>query len=80
MYILYKINLLNTLKLVLSMDIFSKNTQKETWKEEKMLSDRETNTKAVEANASSSNSRQDEFTPDKNPKSKQTKSTRKRKR
>lgn len=45
-----------------------------------MLSDRETNTKALDAKACSSQSRQDEFTPDKNPKSKQTKSTRKRKR
>lgn len=45
-----------------------------------MLSNRETNTKAMEANASSSNSRQDDVTPDKNPKPKQTKSIRKRKR
>lgn len=45
-----------------------------------MSSDRETNTKAREATAGSSNSRLDELTPDKNPKSKQTKSARKRKR
>lgn len=45
-----------------------------------MSSDRETNTKAMETNANSSNSRLDEVTPDKHPKPKQTKSTRKRKR
>lgn len=44
------------------------------------MPNRELNAKASEANACSSASRPDEFTPDKNPKSKQTKSTRKRKR
>lgn len=45
-----------------------------------MLTDREPNPKLLEAQASGSNTKRDEITPDKNSKSKQTKSTRKRKR
>lgn len=44
------------------------------------MPNRETTNKASEASAFSSASHRDEITPDKNPKSKQTKSARKRKR